>query len=87
MPRVLPTLMPADLERRLLTKGVAALSHGRDACADCGRTPLTGEHVHRYADGAAVCELCRPMRRRAPERTELVRHSEHGQTVKLRRAA
>ena len=86
MPRVLPTLTPADLERRLLSKGVARLADGRDACADCGRTPLIGEHVHRYGD-AAVCELCRPLRRRAPERTELVRHSEHGQTVKLRRAA
>jgi hypothetical protein len=87
MPRSLPTLDSADLERRLLTKGVKALAHGRDACADCGRTPLVGEHVHRYDDGSAVCELCRPLRRRAPERTELVRHSEHGQTVKLRRAA
>jgi hypothetical protein len=87
MARSLPTLTSADLERRLLTKGVKALAHGRDACADCGRTPLVGEHVHRYDDGSAVCELCRPLRRRAPERTELVRHSEHGQTVKLRRAA
>jgi len=87
MPRLLPTLTPADLERRLLTKGVDALAHGREACKDCGRTPLTGEMVHRYASGDLVCELCRPLRRRAPERTDMVRHSERGHTVKLRRAA
>ncbi len=80
--------MPADLERRLLTKGVDALASGRSACADCGRTPLTGEHVHHFPGGDLVCELCKPLRRRGqPERSELVRHSEHGQTVKLRRAA
>ena len=41
----------------------------RDAahCSDCGRTPLIGEHVHLYARGAVVCELCRPRRRHPPE--------------------
>jgi len=87
MARTLPTLLPADLEKRLLRKGVGALTAGRSACADCGRTPLTGEHVHVYAHGELVCELCRPLRRHDPERSELVRHSEHGHAVKLRRAA
>ncbi len=87
MPRVLPTLTPADLERQLLSKGVARLADGRDACADCRRTPLIGEEVHRYDDGTTVCELCRPRRRHPPERSELVRHAEHGHTVKRRRAA
>ena len=87
MPRALPTLTPADLERQLLSKGVAELAGGREACADCRRTPLIGEHVHRYDDGVVVCELCRPRRRRAPERSELVRHAEHGHMVKRRRAA
>jgi hypothetical protein len=86
MPRTLPTLLPADLELRLLRKGVGALTAGRDTCADCGRTPLTGELVHRYG-AAAVCELCRTLRRRDPDTTERVRHSEHGHTVKIRRAA
>jgi hypothetical protein len=34
-----------------------------------------------------VCELCRTLRRRDPDTTERVRHSEHGHTVKIRRAA
>ena len=34
-----------------------------------------------------VCELCSPLRREHPVATELVRHSEHGHTVRLTRAA
>ena len=45
MPRALPTLLPADLELRLLRKGVGAMATGRDRCADCGRSPLYGEHL------------------------------------------
>jgi hypothetical protein len=86
MPRVLPTLTSVDLELRLLRKGVGDLAADRDRCADCGRTPLIGEQVHRYHDGSAVCALCRPSRIREPETTERVLHSEHGQTVKLRAA-
>ena len=87
MPRLLPTLTPADLELRLLRKGVGELQHARDTCADCGRTPLTGERLHHYATGAVVCELCRPAHRGEPARSELVRHSEFGHAVKLLRAA
>lgn len=86
-----------DLERALLRKGVGALAAGRHRCDDCGRTPLAGEQVHLYppAGGGAgrdpascvVCELCRALRRTVPEATRLVRHSEHGLTVKLRRIA
>ena len=85
MPRSLPTLLPADLELRLLRKGVGALTAGRDACADCGRTPLAGELLHRYR-AAAVCQLCSTRRRGEPESSERVRHCEHGQTVKVRAA-
>jgi len=85
MARQLPTLMPADLELRLLRKGVGALTARRDCCADCGRTPLAGERLHRYG-AALVCELCRRSRRDAPDSSETVRHAEHGQTVKLRAA-
>ena len=35
------------LERLLLRRGVGALEADRNRCADCGRTPLTGEQVHR----------------------------------------
>ncbi|HEY2282650.1 MAG TPA: hypothetical protein VGH60_03770 [Solirubrobacteraceae bacterium] len=77
-----------QFERFLLRRGVGALEADRDRCADCGRTPLVGEHVHLYARvQGIVCELCSSLRREHAVATELVRHSEHGQTVRLRRAA
>ena len=85
MPRALPTLLPADLELRLLRKGVGALAAGRDLCADCGRTPLYGEHLHRYG-ATLVCELCSVLRRDAPDGIQRVHHCERGQTVKIRAA-
>jgi hypothetical protein len=84
MPRLLPTLMPADLELRLLRKGLGELAHERESCADCGRTPLTGERLHHYDGGSVVCELCRPAHRGEPARSVLVCHPEHGHTVKVR---
>ena len=48
MPRSLRRPDRDDLERELLRKSVGALTAGRHECADCGRTPLVGEHVHRY---------------------------------------
>jgi hypothetical protein len=73
-----------QLERVLLRRGLGALEAGRDRCADCGRTPLTGEQVHLYAGRRyrIVCELCRPHRREAPVGSEIVRHCEHGHTVR-----
>ena len=76
-----------DLERELLRKGVGAREAGRRHCSDCGRTPLVGERVHIYTRGAVVCELCRPARGAAPERSQTVRHTEHGHTVRLRERA
>ena len=76
-----------DLERLLLRAGVGVLSADRASCRDCGRTPLIGEEIHRYERGAVVCELCSQLRAGAPVSTERVRHSEYGQTVRLRRAA
>ncbi len=74
-------LSELDLERELLRKGV----HSRDRlgarCAECGRQPLIGERVHLYA-GDSVCELCRPRRRAAPVGTQIVRHQEHGLSVR-----
>ena len=35
-----------QLERLLLRHGVGALEADRHRCADCGRSPLIGEHVH-----------------------------------------
>jgi hypothetical protein len=73
------------LARTLLRRGVGALTEHRSRCVDCGRTPLVGERVHLYArnGGDLVCELCRPLRRDSPAATEIVRHSERGQTVRL----
>jgi hypothetical protein len=79
-------LSEPDLERELLRKAVGALYAGRASCKECGRTPLVGERVHLFADGARVCELCRPARRAEPERSEVVHHSERGQTVRRRAA-
>ncbi|HEV2753689.1 MAG TPA: hypothetical protein VGV36_07625 [Solirubrobacteraceae bacterium] len=75
----------ADLERELLRKGVGALAAGRHPCADCGRTPLVGERVHRYAGAKVICELCRLLRAEPPEASTTVRHCEHGLTVRVRR--
>jgi hypothetical protein len=73
-----------QLEHILLRRSVGALEADRHRCTDCGRTPLTGEHVHLYGRAhGIVCELCRPLRREAPVATEIVRHSEHGHTVRL----
>jgi hypothetical protein len=86
MLRPLLGISQPDLERELLRKGVGARYAGRSSCEDCGRTPLVGERVHRFADGAVVCELCRPRRRVEPEHSEVVHHSERGQTVRRRAA-
>ena len=56
----------------------------------CDRTPLTGEVVHVYATAAGerlVCELCRPLRRQAPARSELMHAPEHERSVRLMRRA
>jgi hypothetical protein len=84
MPRPLLGISEPDLERALLRKGVGAREAGRGRCADCGRRPLVGERIHIYARGAVVCELCRPRRRAAPERSQTVHHTERGHTVRLR---
>jgi hypothetical protein len=75
-----------QLERILLMRGLGALEADRSHCADCGRTPLTGEHVHLYETSRSpqvVCELCRQLRREKPLTSEIVHHCEHGQTVRL----
>ena len=76
------------LERSLFMRGLGGLTADRTPCSDCGRTPLTGEQVHLYEGRSAgasevVCELCRQLRREPALASELVRHCEHGQTVRL----
>ncbi len=59
-----------QLERILLRRGLGALTADRTSCADCGRTPLTGEHVHLYGGRSEriVCELCRAAPSRGADR-------------------
>jgi len=87
MLRTLLGISEPDLERELLRKGVGAREAVRRHCSDCGRTPLVGERVHIYARGAVVCELCRPGHAKAPECSQVVPHTELGQTVRLRARA
>jgi hypothetical protein len=77
-----------SLERELLRKGVGMRARSGHRCADCGRTPLVGERVHHYEGGPMRCELCRPLRREEPVRSELVHGPEHGHcVVRVTRAA
>ena len=82
--RPLLGLSEPDLERQLLQKSVGLLEDGRHECADCGRTPLIGERVHRFARGEIVCDLCRVSHPGEPESSDLMRHFERGHAVKLR---
>ena len=74
-----------ELELMLLRRGVWAREADRSRCADCGRTPLTGEEVHVFEGRRRriVCELCRVEHSDTPIATELVRHVTHGQNVRL----
>ncbi|HTA14287.1 MAG TPA: hypothetical protein VK781_05460 [Solirubrobacteraceae bacterium] len=73
-----------QLERFLLRRGVGSLTADRHRCIDCQRTPLVGERIHVYErQTGIVCELCSQQRRKAPLASEIVRHSELGQTVRL----
>ncbi|MGN6372572.1 MAG: hypothetical protein ACTHM1_06230 [Solirubrobacteraceae bacterium] len=77
-----------QLERHLLQRGVSLLSADRHSCVQCGRTPLVGERIYSYErERGIVCDLCRLRHHGEPAGSELVRHSEAGHTVKLRRAA
>ncbi len=75
-------------ERHLLRKGVGTRARSDSRCADCDRTPLIGERVHRYHDGVMRCELCRPLRREEPVASDLVHGPAHGHcVVKVTRVA
>jgi hypothetical protein len=78
------------LETVLLRRSVGASEAHRHRCVHCHRTPLTGEVVHVYAGAAGerlVCELCRPLRRESPARSELMHAPEHERTVRVTRRA
>lgn len=84
MPTISSSSSPR-LELALLRKSVWALTARRENCVHCHRTPLVGERVYLYGQ-RLVCELCRPLRREAPERSQLVHSPEHKRAVRVRRA-
>ena len=71
------------VEISLLRHSVGALSARRQGCVPCPRTPLVGEVVHMYGE-KLVCELCRPLHREPPGRSEAVRSPEHDRAVRAR---
>jgi hypothetical protein len=74
------------LQDLLLRRNVGEREAQRNRCVHCGRTPLTGEVVHLYAATASermVCELCRPLRREPPARSELMHAPDHERSVRL----
>jgi hypothetical protein len=73
-----------SLERQLLRKAMGAHAAASRRCADCGRTPLVGEQIYIYEGGRMACELCKPLRREEPARSELVHGPEHGHAVRVR---
>jgi hypothetical protein len=97
-PQTMPTISlrrtPAParpaLEQALMQRSVGESEAHRHRCVHCHRTPLTGELVHVYATAGAerlVCELCRPLRREAPVRSELMHAPEHERAVRVHRRA
>ena len=85
MLRTAPTMDEQDLERAMLRTSVDTLAGELHRCADCGRTPLIGERLYRFAASATVCELCRPLRGGEPESSERVRNGEYGHAVRIHR--
>lgn len=78
------------LEQALLRRSVGEQLAHRHRCAHCHRTPLTGEVVHVYESSAGerlVCELCRPLRREPPARSQLMHAPDHERAVRIRRRA
>jgi hypothetical protein len=86
----MPTLVsprPA-LEISLLRRSIGAQIDRRHYCVHCHRTPLVGERIYVYGSTSGervVCELCRPLRREPPARSELVHSPEHERCVRVRR--
>lgn len=80
--------MPA-IELALLQRGVDERLAELERCDSCGRTPLIGEQVYLYEQGAVVCELCRTYHGELPLDARTVHGEEFGHTIRLidRRAA
>jgi len=71
-------LVPSDLARLLLRKGVGSMTSDRAVCSKCNRTPLAGELLHVLESERAVCSLCLrelPEAEQNPVRSERVHAS------------
>ena len=86
MPTVAVPKRRAVFEISLVRTSMRKLAASRRGCVHCHRTPLIGETVFVYGD-RLVCELCRPLRREAPGRAEVVHSAERDHTVRRRFAA
>ena len=78
------------LEQALLRRSMGEQEAHRHRCVHCDRTPLTGEIVHVYGSVGGerlVCDLCRPLRREAPARSELMHAPDHHRAVRVQRRA
>jgi hypothetical protein len=78
------------LEQALLRRSMGEHEAHRHRCCHCHRTPLTGEVVHIYAGVGGeqlVCELCRPLRRETPARSQLMHAPEHERSVRVQARA
>lgn len=64
----------------------APAGRGWGTSAGAAGRNVAGGGGPRIPSSSVVCELCRVLRRTAPEASHLVRHSEHGLTVRLRRS-
>ncbi len=83
-------LISLPLERAILRRSVSEHADTQDRCVHCHRTPLTGEVVYMYVAGPderLVCELCRPLRRETPARSQLMHAPEHDRSVRVTRRA
>jgi hypothetical protein len=75
-----------QLEKALLKRSMGEHESRRHRCVHCHRTPLTGERVYLYDTAAGerlVCELCRPLRREPPVRSQLMHAPEHERSVRV----
>jgi len=72
-----------ELELALLRRGVDQRAAGREGCAACHRTPLTGERVYVYERGQILCELCRSRQRQAPVESRVVHTSAFGHSIRI----
>ena len=75
-----------QLEKALLQRSMGEHESRRHRCVHCHRTPLTGERVYVYDTAVGerlVCELCRPLRREPPVRSQLMHAPEHERSVRV----